>query len=49
MPEEVEGDLLKFKQIVTSILDFTLKSTSEIEINLHANFQIATGGYMIDF
>ena len=49
LPEEVEGDLLKFRQIITSILDFSLKSTQEIEVRLHTNFKISSGGYDIDF
>jgi len=49
MPEEVEGDLSKFRQIITSILDFSLKSTQEIEVQVHANFKLESAGYMIDF
>lgn len=49
MPEEVEGDLTKFRQIVTSILDFSLKSTGEIKIQLRSSFILSSGGYNIEF
>ena len=49
LPDEVEGDLLKFRQIITSILDFSLKSTQEIDVELHANFVIASGEIWVDF
>lgn len=49
LPQEVEGDLLKFRQIITSILDFSLKSTESIDVQIHANFQLNSGGYNIDF
>lgn len=49
LPQEVEGDLLKFRQIITSILDFSLKSTESIDVQIHANFKLESGGYIIDF
>lgn len=49
LPPEVEGDLLKFRQIITSILDFSLKSTDRIDVQLHTNFKLESGGYIIDF
>ena len=49
LPEEVEGDLMKFRQIITSILDFSLKSTERIDVQINANFEIGSKGYIIDF
>ena len=49
LPEEVEGDLWKFRQIITAILDFSLKSTETVEIKVDAHFKRESGGYNIDF
>ena len=49
LPDEVDGDLTKFRQIVTSILDFSLKSTGEVKVQLRANFILKQGNYSIDF
>ena len=49
LPEEVEGDLCKFRQIITAILDFSLKSTETVEIKVDAHFKRESGGYNIDF
>ena len=40
VPEQVEGDLLKFRLIVTSILNFALKSSKKINMKINANFDI---------
>lgn len=48
MPKEVEGDLTKFRQIVTSVLDFSLKSTGEVGVKLRTNLIPKTGGYEIE-
>lgn len=49
LPEEVEGGLCKFRQIITAILDFSLKSTETVEIKVDAHFKRESGGYNIDF
>jgi hypothetical protein len=49
MPEEVEGDLNKFRQIITAIVDFSLKSTGEIHIKVLSYFIKKTGGFRIVF
>ena len=49
LPLEVEGDLTKFRQIITAILDFSLKSTQKVSAQLRSNFILETGGYDIDF
>ena len=50
LPEEVEGDLLKFRQIITAIVDFSLKSTEAIDVNINAEFKMKdTVGYLVYF
>jgi hypothetical protein len=49
MPEDVEGDLLKFRLIVTSILNFALKSSKKVSMQINANFSVKTNGYAIYF
>jgi hypothetical protein len=41
--------LLKFRQIITSLLDFCIKSTESIDINITTDFIKETVGYMIKF
>ena len=49
LPEEVEGDLCKFRQIITALLDFSLKSTETVEIKVDVHFKREYEGYNIDF
>jgi len=49
LPDEVQGDLTKFRQILAALIDFSLKSTGEISMKLRADFIIKTGGYNIIF
>jgi hypothetical protein len=50
LPEEVEGDLLKFRQIITSIMDFSLKSTEVIDVTINASFtRDNVIGYIVSF
>jgi len=49
MPVEVQGDLTKFRQILTALIDFSLKSTGEVSMKLKSDFIIRTGGYNIIF
>ena len=49
IPEEVKGDLVKFRQIITTILDFSFKSTGKITITLTSKFVRETGGIIIFF
>lgn len=49
MPEEVEGDLPKFRQIVTSILNFALKCSNKINMQTNANFSIDNTAFIIYF
>lgn len=49
IPSEVRGDLVKFRQIITTILDFSFKSTGHITIKLTSEFDRNTGGFMIYF
>lgn len=49
VPEQVEGDLLKFRLIVTSILNFALKSSKKINMKINANFSIDSNETAIYF
>lgn len=49
LPEEVHGDLMKFRQIITSILEFSLKKTEKIDVQIQATFVMESGGYIIEF
>ena len=49
VPEQVEGDLLKFRLIVTSILNFALKSSKKINMKINANFSIDSNDTSIYF
>lgn len=49
MPDEIEGDLNKFRQIITAIVDFSLKSTGEINIKVISFFNQKSGGFKINF
>lgn len=49
MPDEVEGDLNKFRQIITAIVDFSLKSTGEISVKVISYFNQKLGGFKINF
>lgn len=49
IPSEVRGDLIKFRQIITTVLDFSFKSTGDITIKLTSEFDRTTGGLIIYF
>jgi hypothetical protein len=49
IPEQAKGDLVKFRQIITTILDFSFKSTGNIVISLTSKFDQNTGGMIIHF
>lgn len=49
MPEEVEGDLLKFRLIVTSILNFALKSSKKINMKVNSVGSVETNGFILYF
>lgn len=49
MPDEVNGDLQKFRQIISALIDFSLKSTGEVKVKLKSDFILKTGGFDITF
>ena len=49
LPRDVEWDLVKFHQIMISVLDFALKSTNSIDVDLKAMFDKILGGFKVYF
>ena len=49
MPEDVEGDLLKFRQILTSILNFAFKCSNNINLQTSAHLGTESSGFTIYF
>ena len=49
MPEDVEGDLLKFRQIITSILNFAFKCSNNISLQTNAHSGTESSGFIVYF
>jgi hypothetical protein len=49
MPNEVEGDLLKFRQIITSILGFSLKISKNIKMKTNVHTAVEGLGVYVQF
>jgi hypothetical protein len=49
LPKDVESDIIKFHQIIITLIDFALKSSDSVEINSEANYNEKIGGYDVEF
>ena len=49
LPKDVEGDVTKFHQIMISLIDFALKSTDTVYIDLKAEYEMKLGGFIVFF
>lgn len=49
LPKDVEGDVTKFHQIMISLIDFALKSTDTVYIDLKAEYEMKLGGFIVYF
>jgi hypothetical protein len=49
LPEMVDGDLTKFRQIITTLLDFSFNSTKEVKVQLLTSFALEAGSYILEF
>jgi len=49
MPNEVEGDLLKFRQIITSVLSFALKISKKIHLKSNVQSSVESNEVYIQF
>jgi len=49
LPKDVEGDIVKFNQIIISLIDFALKSSNSVNINSQAIYDMKLGGFVVHF
>jgi hypothetical protein len=49
LPKNIEGDIVKFHQIIITLVDFALKNSNSVEINSEANYDHKLGGYHVEF
>lgn len=49
LPKDVEGDVVKFNQIMITLVDFALKSSNSVNIDSRARYDMKLGGFIVDF
>lgn len=49
LPRDVEGDVVKFHQIMISLIDFALKSSNSVNIDSKAIYDMKLGGFIVHF
>jgi hypothetical protein len=49
LPRDVEGDVVKFHQIMISLMDFALKSSRNVNVDTTSDYDMKLGGFIVHF